>query len=326
MRLPLLLAFGLAVCGSPSGVAAAEPPAPAADGWKPVFWDEFDGSALDPAKWHVYQDCWGGNNQERECYTARAENVAVRDGHLDLVARFEKAIGPSLSEDSRTPGVEPPPATRPFTSGKVSTKGKFSLTYGRIEVRAKSPNGQGVWPAIWLLPAQDLYGPWPGSGEIDVMETVNLGVHCGSCVGGVENNVYGTIHCGSNMHHYGGLSQQKAFQLPKGTEGAWHTYRVDWSPDQITWYVDGTSYYQVKLKNWRDTLQKAKPAPAIGNAPFDRPFYLILNLAIGGLWPESHDQGGVTLRDFPKSFAVDWVRVYECAGVIDAQGHCAPRP
>ena len=120
MRLPLLLAFGLAVCGSPSGVAAAEPPAPAADGWKPVFWDEFDGSALDPAKWHVYQDCWGGNNQERECYTARAENVAVRDGHLDLVARFEKAIGPSLSEDSRTPGVEPPPATRPFTSGKVS--------------------------------------------------------------------------------------------------------------------------------------------------------------------------------------------------------------
>jgi len=308
----LWLGLGAALCGGLPSAATAQDSDPAAQGWKLVFADGFDGTALDPAKWHVYQDCWGGGNQERECYTARADNVSVHDGALNLVAQFEKATGPSLSEDLRDPKVEPPPATRPFTSGKVSTKGKFTLTYGRIEVRAKSPTGQGVWPAIWLLPVDDLYGPWPGSGEIDVMEAVNLGARCGSCAGGIENQIYGTIHYGSNMHHYQGLFQQKAYALPKGSEGDWHTYRVDWSPEAITWYVDGKDYEHVRLHNWRDPLQKVTPAPAIGNAPFDRPFYLILNLAIGGLWPESHDQGGVLLANFPKALSVDWVHIYQC--------------
>lgn len=309
-KLLFLAGLGALICGG--AVPAAADPVPTDDGWKLVFSDEFTGNTLDDSKWHAYQDCWGGGNQERECYTRRADNVSVHDGALDLTAKFETATGPSLSEDLRAPGVEPAPATKPFTSGKVSTKGKFTLTYGRIEVRAKSPTGQGVWPAIWLLPAQDLYGPWPGSGEIDVMEAVNLGVKCGSCVGGTENQIYGTIHYGSNMHHYQGLSQQKAFALPKDSEGDWHTYRVDWNPDEIVWYVDGKDYSHVKLHNWRDPLQKTKPAPALGNAPFDRPFYLILNLAIGGLWPESHDKGGVILSDFPKSLSVDWVHIYQC--------------
>ena len=324
-----LLSLGALVCGGAIPAAAdtqaPRQPAPTDAGWKMVFSDEFAGNSLDDSKWHAYQDCWGGGNLERECYTARGENVSVHDGYVDLTARFEKATGASLSEDMRKPGEEPAPATKPFTSCKISTKGKFSLTYGRIEVRAKSPTGQGVWPAIWLLPDENLYGPWPGSGEIDVMEAVNLDVKCGSCVGGVENNIYGTIHYGSDMHHYSGLSQQKAFPLPKGTEGDWHTYRVDWSPDDMTWYVDGKNYYHVRLKNWRDPLQKAKPAPAIKNAPFDRPFYLILNLAIGGQWPESHDQGGVVLADYPKSFAIDWVHVFQCEGLFDAAGNCQPR-
>lgn len=299
----------VAVCAP----AAAQTPAPAADGgWTLVFADEFDGTALDPAKWHAYQDCWGGGNQERECYTRRTDNVAVHDGQLNLVAHYETATGPSLSEDLRKDGNPVPPATKPFTSGKISTKGKFTLTYGRVDVRAKLPTGQGMWPAIWLLPEKDLYGPWPGSGEIDVMEAVNLGVKCGSCEGGVENQIYGTIHYGSNMHHFGGLYQQKAFQLPKGTEGEWHTYRVDWNPDDIVWYVDGKLYERVKLKNWRDPLQKERPAPAVRNAPFDRPYYLILNLAVGGQWPEGHDMGGVLLDAFPKTMAIDWVHIYQC--------------
>jgi beta-glucanase (GH16 family) len=310
--LGLIGLIAAAGCGGLSCSAAAQPADPASQGWKLVFSDGFDGAGLDPAKWHVYQDCWGGGNKERECYTRRADNVSVHDGTLDIAAQFERASGPSLSEDLRTPGVEPPPATKPFTSGKISTKGTFSLTYGRVEVRAKLPTGQGTWPAIWLLPNQDLYGPWPGSGEIDVMEAVNLGVKCGSCVGGVENQIYGTLHYGSNMHHYQGLSQQKAFALPKGSEGDWHTFRVDWAPDDVTWYVDDRVYSKIMLKNWRDSLQKATPAPAIHNAPFDRPFYLILNLAIGGEWPESHDQGGVLLADYPKHMAVDWVHIYQC--------------
>ncbi len=312
-KIRCVIGLGAALCGGLSWTAAAmaEQQTPA-DGWKLVFSDEFDGTAIDPAKWHAYQDCWGGGNMERECYTRRPDNVAVHDGQLDLTAHFEKATGPALSEDMPRDGVIPPPATKPFTSGKVSTKGKFTLTYGRVEVRAKSPTGQGVWPAIWLLPEKDLYGPWPGSGEIDVMEAVNLGVKCGSCIGGVENQIYGTIHYGSNMHHYQGLSQQKGFALPKGSEGDWHTYRVDWSPDEMVWYIDGKDYSHIKLHNWRDPLQKTVPAPAVGNAPFDRPFYLILNLAIGGQWPESHDQGGVQLAGFPKSLSIDWVHIYQC--------------
>lgn len=315
-----LILLGAVVCGGQNLAAAAQQPAPHADGWKQVFSDEFDGHELDKTRWTAYEDCWGGGNQERQCYTARPENLAVHDGYLDLTARFEHASGPSLPLDLRTPGTPTPDATKPFTSGKISTHGKFSLTYGRVEVRAKSPVGQGVWPAIWLLPDENLYGPWPGSGEIDVMEAVNLGVRCSSCLGGNENNIYGTIHYGSYMHQ---STQQKPFQLPKGTEGEWHVYRVDWSPDFISWYVDGKKYYNVKLSNWRDTLQKGPEiAPSIRKAPFDRPFHLILNLAVGGLWPESHDQGGVALQNFPKSFAIDWVHVAKCAGVMDTDGNC----
>ncbi len=316
-NLRLFLCLGLALGGGAPCAAApapAPPPAaaPAPAGWKLVFADEFDGKALDPAKWTTYGDCWGGGNLERECYTARPENVSVHDGYLDLAARFERATGPALALDARSPGVPSPEATKPFTSGKVSTLGKFALTYGRVEVRARSPLGQGVWPAIWLLPEQFAYGKWPGSGEIDVMETVNLGVHCGGCPGGIQNNVYATLHYGSFMHHQ---SQQRAAQLPKGTEGDWHVYVVDWSPGAMDWYLDGKSYAHIKLGNWRDTLQKGeKVAPAQANAPFDRPFYLILNFAVGGQWPEGHDLGGVTLQGYPKSFAIDWVRIYQPDG------------
>ena len=321
IRLPLCLI--VAFCGGLVQAATAQQPAPPTAGWKLVFSDAFESKDLDRSKWTAYEDCWGGGNQERQCYTARPENISVHDGYLDLSARFETATGPSLPLDLRTAGAEPPAASKPFTSGKVSTLGAFSLTYGRIEVRARSPIGQGVWPAIWLLPEKTHYGPWPGSGEIDVMEAVNLGVSCSSCLGGRENNVYGTIHYGSNMHHQ---MQQKATQLPKGSESDWHVYRVDWSPTVISWFVDGRKYYGVKLANWRDTLQKGTTvAAAINNAPFDRPFYVILNLAIGGLWPESHDQGGVALQGFPKSFAVDWVRVYECEGAQDGAGDCPSR-
>ena len=295
---------------APTPPAAATTPAAAGPGWKLVFSDEFDGASLDPAKWTAYADCWGGGNDERECYTPLPENVNVHDGVLDLTARFQQASGPALPVELRKPDEPVGKATKPFTSGKVSTRGKFEFTYGRIEVRARSPLGQGVWPAIWLLPEADHYGVWPGSGEIDVMEAVNLGVPCGTCAGGRQNNVYGTLHYGSSMHHQ---MQQQAIALPRGSEGDWHTYRVDWSRDAVDWYLDGKRYYHLKLGNWRDTLQRGHvPDQSIAKAPFDRPFHLILNLAIGGLWPESHDQGGVALQGFPKALAIDWVRIYQC--------------
>lgn len=308
----------------PSGVghaAGAESTSPSSVGWKLVFSEEFDGQQLDKSKWTIYRDCWGGGNHERQCYTGRPENISVHDGVLDLSARLETATGPSLSAEMREPGVEPPPATKPFTSGKISTKGKFSLTYGRVEVRAKLPTGQGVWPAIWLLPDQFVYGEWPGSGEIDVMEAVNVGVKCADCPGGIQNNVYGTIHYGSVLHHQW---QQQGAQLPKGTEADWHTYTIDWAPGRIKWYLDGREYNEIKLSNWRDKLQKSSTviAPSILNAPFDRPFYLLLNFAVGGQWPEGHDLGGVVLKDYPKSFSVDWVHIYQCDKTLTKDGDC----
>jgi beta-glucanase (GH16 family) len=314
--------LGFSVFSGFAPAAGAESATPASDGWKLVFSEEFDGQQLDKSKWTVYRDCWGGGNQERQCYTGRPENISVHDGVLELNARLETATGPSLSAELRQPGVEPPPVTKPFTSGKISTKGKFSFTYGRVEVRAKLPVGQGVWPAIWLLPDQFVYGEWPGSGEIDVMEAVNIGIHCADCPGGIQNNVYGTIHYGSVLHHQW---QQKAAQLPKGTEADWHTYTIDWAPERIKWYLDGREYNEIKLSNWRDKLQKnaSQIAPSVLNAPFDRPFYLLLNFAVGGQWPEGHDLGGVVLTNFPKTFAVDWVHIYRCSGTLTKTGDCS---
>ena len=302
-------------------VPAQPMPATTSDGWTLAFDDEFNGNALDASKWTIYRDCWGGGNYERQCYTGRPENISVHDGALDLTARFETATGPALSADLRTPGVTPPSATKPFTSGKISTKGKFSFTYGRVEVRAKLPIGQGVWPAIWLLPENFVYGPWPASGEMDVMEAVNVGVHCVDCPGGVQNNIYGTIHYGGDQHHQW---QQKGVQLSKNTEAEWHVYRMDWAPDRITWYLDGKEYNEIKLANWRPKLMQNKTeiAPAIVNAPFDRPFHLILNFAVGGQWPEGHDLGGVALADYPKNFSIDWVHIYQCAATLTKAGEC----
>lgn len=275
-----------------------------------VFDDEFNGDSLNTDKWTAYQDCWGGGNAERQCYTAMPQNVSVNNGALQLTARLQTAKGPALPADMRKPGEDVPMKAQPFTSGKISTKGHFDFTYGRIEVRAKLPGGQGVWPAIWALPDKFNYGPWPGSGEIDVMEAVNLGAKCFKCYGGIESRVYGTIHYGSVMRK---KSQQGKYALGKKNIDDWHVYRVDWSPDDITWYVDGKKYYHVNLHDWRETLgNKGDIAPSIHNAPFDRPFYLILNLAVGGQWPEGTDEGGVYLKGFPKTMSVDWVRVYQC--------------
>lgn len=297
------------------------PPALVDGGWSLVFSDEFEGNALDANKWVAYRDCWGGGNKERQCYTGRPQNISVHDGALDLTARFEQATGPSLPLDQRKEGVPTPPATKPFTSGKISTFGKFSFTYGRVEVRAKLPQGQGVWPAIWLLPEKNLYGEWPGSGEIDIMESVNTGVKCGDCYGGVQNNVYATLHYGSNMHHQW---QQKGYMLPKHTEADWHVYRMDWTPNKMRWYVDGNFTNEISLSNWRDPLQKnaSQLAPALAKAPFDRPFYLIMNFSVGGEWPESHDLAGVVLKDYPKSLLVDWVHIYQCHGAVGNSGLC----
>lgn len=286
---------------------AALAPAPlAADSnpdWTLVWADEFDGAEIDKRKWGFDADCWGGGNEEHQCYTRSNRNAAIEDGKLVITARNERVTGPAFPPEQRdTPAKREAEATRSFSSARLTTRGKAAWRYGKIEVRAKLPQGQGTWPAIWMLPEKTTYGPWAASGEIDILEAVNLGVPCAKCPGGRENTILGTIHFGAKWPNNKLASKEIAY--PPVLDG-FHTYAVEWYPDRIVWLVDGQVYSELTADKWSTTGSKAP------GAPFDRPFNLILNLAIGGKLPEGRGLGGVRLDGYPKRMEVDWVRVWQ---------------
>jgi beta-glucanase (GH16 family) len=273
--------------------------------WSLVWADEFEGDAIDPTKWSHTVDCWGGGNNEKQCYTERPENSFVKDGNLVIQARKERRRGYALPVEQRTnKAARAQEVTLPYSSAKLVTKGKADWRYGRISVRARLPQGQGTWPAIWLLPANEVYGPWAASGEIDVMEAVNLGEPCPTCLGGVENTILGTLH-------YGGPWPKNTF-LSKNTPlvgslDDFHTYSLDWDAGKMVWSIDGVAYATQTPATWHVDQSASRPS-----APFDQKFYLILNLAIGGDLPEGRNLGGVSPMNFPKTMEIDWVRVYKC--------------
>lgn len=278
--------------------------AQAGDGWTMVWSDEFDGERIDGAKWGFDRDCWGGGNEERQCYTRSGRNAALEDGKLIITARRERVSGPALPAHLR-PGAGQSEAevTRDFSSARLTTRGKAAWRYGRIEVRAALPQGQGTWPAIWMLPEKEGYGPWAASGEIDILEAVNLGVPCVKCPGGRENTILGTLHFGARWPDNRQAGSEFAF--PPVLDGGFHTYAIEWYPDRITWQVDGQTYAERKAHEWSTTGSQAP------GAPFDRPFHLILNLAIGGKLAEGRGLGGVDPAGYPKRMAIDWVRVWQ---------------
>ncbi|CAN5432246.1 glycoside hydrolase family 16 protein [soil metagenome] len=278
-----LLALAASLLATP---ATAEPP------WRQVWADAFDGASLDLSKWSYAEDCGGGGNHERQCYTAAPANVLVKDGTLRLTALRQATTGIANpwngSKATRTLG---------YSSGKIISQGKASWRYGRVEARARTPGGQGVWPAIWMMPEASAYGDWPRSGEIDILETINLGAPCEDCEGGRENRIFGTIHfadaAGEHRHQTGQT-------VPAATSDGFHVYAVEWSPEAIVWSVDGRPYAQAKAADWSSTGRAA---------PFDQPFHLILNLAFGGDWPEGANARGVDDGALPAVFEIDWVRV-----------------
>jgi beta-glucanase (GH16 family) len=278
------------------------------EGWELVWSDEFNGESLDFGKWGFDVDCWGGGNEERQCYTARPENAFVRDGKLQIVARRENAVGQALPRhlDSILPrDKQGELAAKPFTSARLTTKGKADWTYGRFEVRARAPEGQGAWAAAWMLPSEERYGAWAASGEIDILELVNQGAECKSCDGGKENRVFGTIHYGGEWPR----NKYKGKDAPRPTtDDGFNTFAIEWEEGEIRWFVDGHLYSTLTQKDWG---AKAMFSKLPKNAPFDQPFYLILNLAIGGNLAEDTNEGGVSLEGFPKTFEIDWVRVYQ---------------
>ncbi|OLF74645.1 glycosyl hydrolase family 16 [Pseudoalteromonas haloplanktis] len=317
----LLAAISLASLAGCGGDAATtsnfekvDPAQPVSD-WQMVWSDEFDGTSIDANKWNFELNCAGGGNNEKQCYTDSEENAFIKDGVLNIVA---------------LPAEEG--AEKPYTSARLNTRYNADFTYGRFEMRAKLPSGQGSWPAFWMMPTDEVYGTWPRSGEIDILEAVNLKTVAED--GTVEANIHGTLHYGREWPN--NSSSGKAYALPEGMNPAddFHTYAIEWQEGEIRWYVDGYLYATqrrsevrynskdepvgLKHKGWfAEYFEQGNGELTThwDNAPFDKDFYLILNNAVGGDWPENVNNLGVDAAAFAQgqSFEIDYVRVYECA-------------
>ncbi len=244
-------------------------------GWQLVWNDEFDGNRLDLTKWEHEVNAQGGGNNELQYYTARQENSCIEDGALVIKAIKEVYTGPE--------------GTRDYTSARIRTKNKGDWKYGRFEIKAKLPFGKGLWPALWMLPTDWVYGGWAASGEIDIMELL----------GHEPNRVYGTLHYGGeypNNVHTG-----TSFKLPSGNFSEnFHLFTLEWDTTEFRWYVDGSLYST--QNQW---YSSNAPSPA----PFDQKFHLLFNVAVGGNWPGNPDQ----TTTFPQMMYVDYVRVYRRA-------------
>ncbi|HKT05064.1 MAG TPA: family 16 glycosylhydrolase [Rugosimonospora sp.] len=254
----------------------AVPPAAAATGV--LTWsDDFDGAAgtaPDPGKWVHDTGGSGFGNNELEYYTTSTSNAALDGaGHLVITARQENPAGYGCWYGSCQ-----------YTSARLTTSGRFAQAYGRFEARIQIPRGQGMWPAFWMLGDNIGSVGWPASGEIDVME--NIGREPGT--------VHGSMH---GPGYSGGNPLTAAYTLPGGAAFAdgFHTFAADWTPGSVTFSVDGVSY------------ERRTPGDTNGNPwVFNHPFFIILNLAVGGNWPGSPDGG----TSFPQRMVVDYVHVY----------------
>ena len=310
------LAAALLLC---AGSAPEAPLAPLEGaGWELVWADEFDGDALDRTKWTPEVSCWGGGNWERQCYTDRPDNIAVEGGLLLLKARKERFTGPARPpEIAENPN---PQLTQPYTSGKVRTRGLHAWRYGRIAVRARVPAGQGTWPAVWMMPAEDRYGPWPLSGEIDILEAVNIGARCTVCEGGRgENRTISALHFGDRPPGNRVIDQRSALPDRALPSDDFHVYAVEWGEGLIRFLVDDRVHLTVPAERWSTASPRARGNP---NAPFDQPFYVMANLAVGGRLSEENNAKGVAGRSFPAQFAIDWIRVYACTDDPDTGRAC----
>jgi beta-glucanase (GH16 family) len=276
--------------------------------WGLVWSDEFDGAELDRKKWKPEKSCWGGGNGERQCYTGRKENIRVSGGLLRLIAREEKFTGPDLPPEIAS--MPNPKVTQPFTSGKIRTRGISSWQYGKIEFRAKPPKGQGTWPAVWMMPADDHYGTWPLSGEIDILEGVNLGANCPECKGKVgENRMLSAVHFGDRAPKNKHVAQRVALPSQALPSDDFHIWTFEWGAGLMRFYLDGTLYWEVKADQWTTASPKAKANPI---APFDKPFYIMANLAIGGRLSEDNNDKGIVMGSVPAELVIDWIRIYQC--------------
>ena len=263
---------------SVSSITSAQDKATASQraGWKLLWSDEFngtDGSAVDPSKWVFETGGNGWGNDELEYYTARPDNSFQQGGNLVIKAVPEKYTGQD--------GV-----TRDYTSARLKTLGKFSHKYGRFEAKIKIPQGQGIWPAFWMMGDDIGKKGWPTCGEIDIMENI----------GKEPSLVHGTIH---GPGYSGGSGISATYGLPNDQHFAYgfHVYAVEWEKKAIRFYVDDHLY----------ATRTPNELPKATKWVYNHPFFILLNVAVGGGWPGSPDSTSV----FPQTMLVDYVRVYK---------------
>ena len=284
----LAAAFALVACSGGNDDLAEggnQPTVPLTPkGWNLVWSDEFGGSALDASKWNIQtgdgtaEGIPGWGNNELQSY--QADNVSVANGNLIITARQEEADG------------------RAYTSGRINTAGKLDMRYGRIEASIQAAGGQGMWSAFWMLPTDSAYGTWAAGGEIDIMEVFSR-----------DPSPFNQAAL-----HYGMAWPLNTFNYAKHMNvdpaDGLHVYALEWDAQEIRWFVDGTHYHTVRNATYwnyyRDAATNAHVAGS-DSAPFDRPFHLLLNLAVGGNLP-----GAPAADALPGELLVDYVRVYEC--------------
>ncbi|MCF0053316.1 glycoside hydrolase family 16 protein [Dyadobacter sp. LJ53] len=236
----------------------------------PSWQDEFNYSGKpDPQKWNYDLGDHGWGNNELQNYTDKIENAKVEDGHLII----EAIKGKSGKVN--------------YSSARLVSKGKGDFLYGKFEIRAKLPKGRGTWPAIWMLASENNYGNkgWPDNGEIDIMEHVGFD----------QNKIHGNIHTKAFNHSIGTNKGNNV--VIETVSDEFHTYSCEWTPESVKILLDGKDYFTFSKEAGYDWAQW----------PFDKPFHLILNIAVGGNWG---GQKGVDDSIFPRKMEIDYVRVY----------------
>jgi beta-glucanase (GH16 family) len=243
----------------------------AGPGWKLVWSDEFNGTALNLKNWKHETGNHGWGNNELETYTDSPENASVRNGKLTIKAiKTEKG----------------------YTSARIKTQGLQSWKYGKIAARMRLPYGQGIWPAFWMMGDNIEEIGWPKAGEIDIMEMIGGGK-------GRDDTTHGTLHWEANGKH---ASHGGSKQLPDGHifHQDFHIFEIEWDANDIAWKLDSKEYFKTSVNT--------AAYPTMG--AFHQPFFILLNLAVGGNWPGNPNETTV----FPQTMEVDWVRVYQRPG------------
>lgn len=263
----ILLLQSLVNCQSINENSNSSVPIPTNSNWKLVWHDEFDGKVINPKNWAYDVGGGGWGNNELEVYTDRRDNARVENGFLVIEARKEDKGNGHIT----------------YTSARLKTEGLQTFQYGRIEARLKVPPGAGLWPAFWMLGANISEVDWPQSGEIDIMEYT----------GKRPDTISGTLH---GPGYSGPLSIGKRIQQSYQIADDFHLYAVEWDKNEINWFYEGVKYFTVQ----RTDVGRHKWV-------FDQPFFILLNLAVGGT------SGGHVSKDtvFPAQYQVDYVRVFQ---------------